>query len=300
MRRPAWIAILLAEARITASAARSALALATLLAFTPAADAAGTLDRVQASGRFKIGYRVDARPFSYPAANGEPAGYVVELCQNIADAVRQSTGKSRLDVSYVVVNAQNRFAALQDGSADIVCDSSSITIGRRELVDFSLPIFVDGAGLLYRGQNELANFESLRDKRVGVVTGTTTEALLQNSLSGLGVKATISPAKDYAAGIDQLLGESLDAFMGDRSILASLLHDRGTGSGLRLSKSYFSYEIYGLVLPKDDAAFRLLVDRTLARLYRNGRIKALLTRTFGDPEADPVLQNLIIINSLPE
>jgi ABC-type amino acid transport substrate-binding protein len=36
------------------------------------------------------------------------------------------------DIAYVVVNAQNRFAALHDGSADIICDSSSITMGRRE------------------------------------------------------------------------------------------------------------------------------------------------------------------------
>jgi ABC-type amino acid transport substrate-binding protein len=279
---------------------RAVLAFIAFLTTVSHAGAAGLLERIQSSGVFKIGYRADARPFSYRSANGEPAGYVVELCREVAVAVRESKGTGRLDVRYVVVNAQNRFAALQDGSVDIVCDSSSVTMGRRELVDFSLPTFVDGAGLIYRGRDDLLTFESLRDKRVGVVSGTTTEALLQSSMSGIGVKASISPLKDYAAGIDRLLDQSLDAFMGDRSILASMLRDRGAGSGLRLSRSYYSYEVYALVLPRDEAAFRLLVDRTLARLYRSGRVKTLLARTFGDLQDDAVLQNLIIINSLPE
>jgi ABC-type amino acid transport substrate-binding protein len=279
---------------------RSLFAGATLLMMVPQAPFADTLARVQSSGIFKIGYRVDARPFSYRAASGEPAGYVVELCREVAAAVRQSVDGGRLEIGYVVVDAQNRFSSLRDGAVDIVCDSSSITMGRREIVDFSLPTFVDGAGLLYRGRDDLLTYENLRDKRVGVIAGTTTEPLLQSALSGLAVRASITRLANYAEGIDRLLDQTLDAFMGDRSILASLLKERAPGSGLRLSKSYFSYEIYALVLPKGDEVFRLLVDRTLARLYRNGRIKALLTRTFGDLPDDPILENLIILNSIPD
>jgi ABC-type amino acid transport substrate-binding protein len=225
----------------------------------------------------------------------------VELCQEVAAAVKDSSvNGGKLDIHYVEVNAQNRFAALQDGSVDMVCDSSSITMGRRETVDFSLPVFVDGAGLLYRGRDEIKGFESLGGKRIGVVAGTTTEPLLRDALSGLGVKATISTVNAYAAGLDRLLDQSLDAFLGDRSILVSLLKDRGQGSGLRLSRSYFSYELYALVLPRNDEPFRLLVDKTLARLYRKGRVEALLQKTFGSIQDDVVLQNLIIINSIPE
>jgi len=279
---------------------RSIAAGAMLVTLIPHAVNADTLGRVQTSGVFRIGYRLDARPFSYRSATGEPAGYIVELCRDVAVAVNQKVGGGPFDINYVLVDAQNRFAALRDGAVDIVCDSSSITMERREIVGFSLPTFIDGASLLCRAREDLLTFESLDQKRVGAVAGTTSETLLRKAVAGLGINASITTVKDYPAGLDHLLDQKLDAFLGDRSILASVVKDRWPGSGLRLSKSYFSYEIYALALPKDDEAFRLLVDRTLARLYRNGRVKALLARTFGDIEDDPVLQNLIVINSIPE
>ena len=52
----------------------------------------------------------------------------------------------------------------------------------------------------------------------------------------------------------------------------------GGRPGFEISKQYFSYETYALALPRDDGAFRLLVDRTLARLYRTGKINAILAQ----------------------
>ncbi len=46
------------------------------------ADAsAATLDRIKKSGVVKIAYRVDAAPYSYKDAIGEPSGYTVDLCR---------------------------------------------------------------------------------------------------------------------------------------------------------------------------------------------------------------------------
>jgi polar amino acid transport system substrate-binding protein/glutamate/aspartate transport system substrate-binding protein len=70
--------------------------------------------------------------------------------------------------------------------------------------------------------------------------------------------------------------------------------------GFELSKRYFSYETYALALPRDDSAFRLLVDKTLARLYRTGKVNAILTKTFGGQPPDEMLSTMFLINALPE
>ena len=70
-----------------------------------------------------------------------------------------------------------------------------------------------------------------------------------------------------------LSDDKIDAYFADRGIIAAMLQEGGR-PGLQLSRQYFSYETYALALPRDDGAFRLLVDRTLARLYRTGRINA--------------------------
>ena len=43
-----------------------------------------TLDRVRDSGVFRIGYRADAKPYSYRNDQGQPAGYIVDLCLEVA------------------------------------------------------------------------------------------------------------------------------------------------------------------------------------------------------------------------
>ena len=86
--------------------------------------------------------------------------------------------------------------------------------------------------------------------------------------------------RDHRAGIDLLEEDKVDAYFADRAIIAAMLYEGGR-PGFQLSKQYFSYETHALALPRGDEAFRLLVDRTLARLYRSGRINAILAKTFG-------------------
>ncbi len=63
----------------------------------------------------------------------------------------------------------------------------------------------------------------------------------------------------------------------------------------------FSFEPYGLVLPRDDPDFRLAVDRTLATLYRTGEIDPIFQRwlaPYGKP--GPLLHAMFYLNTLPE
>lgn len=269
-----------------------------LLVFACLQASAGTLDRVRESGVFKIGYRADAKPYSYRDENNQPAGYVVDLCLEVAAAVRANTSDN-VRFEFVVVPADRRFESVRDVTVDILCDPSSVTLPRREMVDFSLPTFLDGASVLYRQNRPVQRFEDMANRRIGVLGGTTTEQVLRRSLDDLGIKATIVPARDHRAGIDLLQGDKIDAYFADRAIIAAILREGGR-PGFQLSKQYFSYETYALALPRDDGAFRLLVDRTLARLYRTGRINAILAKTFGQAPLDDMLKTMILINSLPD
>ena len=151
---------------------------------------------------------------------------------------------------------------------------------RRELVDFSIPTFLDGASALSRTSKPVRVYEDLGGKRVGVLEGTTTERTLRASIEELGLKSTVVTVRDHRAGFDMLADDKIDAYFADRGIILAILREGGR-PGFDVSRQYFSYETYALALPRDDGAFRLLVDRTLARLYRTGKIDAVLEKTFG-------------------
>ncbi len=73
----------------------TALAVVFMLGAAAAAQAQ-TLERVRASGTFKIGYRVDAEPYAYKNTLGEPAGYSVDLCRAVAASVKAKLGLAGL------------------------------------------------------------------------------------------------------------------------------------------------------------------------------------------------------------
>jgi ABC-type amino acid transport substrate-binding protein len=268
--------------------------LAVAMAALSQAATAATLDRVRETGALRIGYRTDARPYSYQDANGQPAGYIVDLCNEVAAALGPN-----IRPQYVRIAADARFESVLNGRVDILCDPSSVTLSRREIVDFSLPTFIDGAGVISRANSPVRNFEDFAGKRVGVLGNTTSERTLRTSLDDLNVKATVVLAPDHRAGLDLLSDGKVDAYFADRGIVAAMIRE-GDRPGLEISRQYFSYETYALALPRGDDAFRLFVDRVLARLYRSGKINAILEKTFGKTPADELLKAMIVINGLPE
>jgi len=273
---------------------RRFLILATVLALTSQAAAAATLERIRSSGTFRIGYRADAKPYSYQNEQGQPAGYLVDLCLEIARALGPD-----INPQFVRVAAVQRVEAVRNGRVDILCDPSSVTMPRREIVDFSLPTYFDGAGVIFRSGKPIGGFEDFAGKRIGVLEGTTTEQTLRASLGELNVKASIVTVREHGAGLDLLWDDKLDIYFADRGIIAAILREGGR-PGFELSRQYFSYETYALALPRDDGAFRLLVDRTLAQLYRTGKINAILEKSFGRAPLDELLKAMIVLNSLPD
>jgi polar amino acid transport system substrate-binding protein len=268
------------------------------LPLTASDVSADTLKRVAESGVIRIGHRSDALPHSYVDQAGRPAGYIVDLCREVAVSVQERLKPAPVRVEFVRVTAQDRFEAVREHRVDLLCEPSSITLARRNIVDFSIPTFVDGAGVAFRDK-EVTRFEDFAGRKIGVLGGTTTHDLLREALSQMGVKAEIVVTSDHGSGMRLLADGKVDAYFADRAILAYLYSRYESNRNFKLGRHHFSYETYGLALERGDVEFRWLVDRTLARLARDGRMAALAARNFGISN-DELLNALIVVNSLPD
>jgi ABC-type amino acid transport substrate-binding protein len=276
----------------------TALAVVVMLGAAAAAQAQ-TLERVRASGTFKIGYRVDAEPFAYKNTLGEPAGYSVDLCRAVAASVKAKLGLAEIKLDYVPVDTKDRFQAVQDGRIDILCGATTETLARRQLVDFSLFTFIDGAGVMLRKDGP-KDFEGLAGQKVGVRGATTTETALRDSLKQLSINAEVVVVDNHNDGLKKLEANEIQAYFADRGILMFLL----IGSGFKdlwVSERQFTFEPYALALTRGDDDFRLLVDTTLSELYRSGSISQIFTNAFGsNAKESTILKALYVINALPE
>jgi ABC-type amino acid transport substrate-binding protein len=274
-----------------------------LTAALPAGRAAAddTIARIRAAGTINIGYREDAPPFSYRAAGAaEPAGYMVNLCRVVAKRLGEQLRIPAMKVAYVPVTAANRFDAIERRNIDLLCEPTSATLERRRRVDFSIATFVDGASLMTR-DTSLNTLKSMAGRKIGVLSGTTTEARLRGSLRELGIAAEIVPAATHEAGLAMIDSDAVTAYFAYQTILVFLLNQSKEPDKLAIAEEYLSIEVYALALPRGDGEFRLAVDTALSRIYRGGEIGAVFEQTFGgNIRPTDMLKTLYLFSALPD
>lgn len=260
----------------------------------------GTLKKVKESSTLTLGYLESAPPFSFPGPDRRPVGYSIDLCTQIASAVQKQLGVS-LKLNWVPVTTANRLDMVASGKVDIECGTTTASLSRQERVDFSLMTFVDGGGLLTKSDLKLGSVADLRDKRIAVIPGTTTQTALEKYLKEEFVAVKTVPVKNHVEGVAAIEKGSADAFASDRGILIGLAVTSKDPSRFALPSIIFSYEPYGFMVRRNDAAFRLAVNRALADIYRSGNIGPIYERwfgAFGKPSA--AILSMYLLNGLPE
>ena len=291
--------------RVSAAFRLRKILIAALMTAVPIVSAgggalAGTLDRIRQDKTIRIAYREDAPPFSYKNSIGEPAGFMVDLCRAVAKKLTDQLQLSGLTVLYVPVTAANRFDAIQQNKADLLCEPTSATLSRRALVDFSIATYVDGASLMIRADGP-RDLQALAGKKVGVLGGTTTEEALRNTLKSGGITADIVLAKNHAEGVAMLDGGTIEAYFADRDILISLVAESKDPTKLSVANNYLTVEPYALALPHGDEDFRLAVDTALSHIYRSGEVGPIFQQNFSTRSTQsPLLQALYLLAGLPD
>src|SRR5262252_1098144 len=163
-----------------------------------------TLDKIKESGAISLGHRETSRPFSFVDADGKPAGYSVDLCLQVATAIKQSLKLADLKINWVPATPADRVSKLVKGTIDLECGSTTITFGRMEQVAFSHMIMVDGGSLLATVDSGVGAVRDLSGKRVGVNDNTTTEKALADVLTAAGIKAQVVVVTDHGEGLQGL------------------------------------------------------------------------------------------------
>ena len=277
------------------------LASALALAQTGKPKFEGRLKKIQETKTITAAYRTDALPFSFEDDDKKPAGYTVELCRRVIGAIERRIGVVPLQVKWVPVTVQTRFAAVSSGQADMECGATTLTLGRMKQVDFSTLTFADGTGLLVRTSTTGSSLRDLAGKKIGVISGTSNEQALADAMEAKMVKAQIVPVKTRADGLAQLEAGTVDAFASDRVLLIGLATKSKDPKSLVLIGDALSYEPYAIVLPRGDWEMRHVVNSALAQIYRSSALMEIYNRWMGGlGKPSPTLEAIYQLGRLPE
>ena len=279
------------------------LALALLLAagYVHAQSLDGRLKKIAATKTITIAYRADATPFSFTDEKKQVGGFSIDLCRRVVNSIERQLNVPNLQVHWLPVTAQTRFDAVAKGQADMECGSSTVTLSRLKQVDFSSYIFIASTGLLIKGASGLRSLSDLSDRKIAVIAGTTNENAIHAQLKRRRLNATVLPFNTRDEAFAALEEGRVDAFASDKLLLVGVAGKAKDQKSLTLLPDELSFEPYGIVLPRGDAAFRLAVNTGLSQLYGSGEISEIFGRwfgAFGDP--GPLTKAMYLLGAIPE
>ena len=261
-------------------------ALAAAFAFIApvAAQDGGTLKKIRDSGSITIGHRDASIPFSYYDDKQQPVGYAVDLCLRIVDAIRTELKLPKLDVKYQLVTSANRIPLMANGTIDLECGSTTNNLTRQKEVAFTMTHFLTANRIVSKKSANLRSIDDLKGKTMVSTSGTTNITQLTELNKSKGMGMNIIPANGHAEAFQMVETGRAVGFAMDDILLYSLVASSRSPSEYVISDFALSLpEPYGIMLRRDDAAFKKVVDNAMSQIYTSGEINKIYEKWFLRP-----------------
>lgn len=243
----------------------------------------GTLNKIAQTATISLGHRESSVPFSYYDARRQVVGYSHDLMLKVVESIKTELKLPALVVKLVPVTSQNRIPLVQNGSVDLECGSTTHNRERARQVAFSVSIFQTSSRLLTRRDSGVNELPDLRGRRVVVTAGTTTERALLLYTESTGTRFELVKAKDHGDAFAMLQQGRAEAFVMDEAMLYGLRAKADRPDDWWVVGKPMAPEVYACMLRKDDAGFKMLVDRSLTRLMQSGEALKIYRRWFQNP-----------------
>src|SRR3954453_3398535 len=246
-----------------------------------AEELTGTLKKVKETGVITIGYRDSSIPFSYLDDNQKPIGFAIDICYKIVEAVQKELKLDKLKVELNPVTSSTRIPFMANGTIDLECGSTTNNTDRLKQVAFTNTHFVTATRFVSKKSSKLGSIDDLKGKPVASTSGTTNIKQLTETSAARNLGINVIPAKEHAESFLLVETDRAVAAVLDDILLASFVAGSKDPDAYVISSDAFSKpEPYGIMLRKDDPAFKKVVDDATAALYAGGEGQKIYDKWF--------------------
>ena len=247
-----------------------------------AASATPVLDRIRDTGAVRLAYRENSVPFSY-LDGGKPVGYSIDLCARLVDAIKVALKRPDLKVQYVAVTPATRIAAITEGRADVECGSTNNTRERREKVAFTIPHYIASSRMLVKTNSGIQRWEDLNNRTVVSTRGSTNGGQIRAMADARVLKVNVIEAKDHAEAFGMVAAGKADDFAMDDVLLYGFRATSPKPADYAVVGNNLAVAPYAIMLGKDDAEFKKVIDLAMARTILDGDAEKLYKKWFQQP-----------------
>jgi glutamate/aspartate transport system substrate-binding protein len=258
-----------------------ALTVACCAAQANAEELTGTLRKVKETGTISLGYRDSSIPFSFLDENQKPVGFTLDICYRIVDAVKKELKLDNLVVELTPVTSSTRIPLLANGTIDLECGATTNNPDRLTQVAFANTHFLTATRFVSKKSSKLNSIDDLKGKSVVATSGTTNIKQLNETNAARKLGINIVQAKDHAEAFLMVETDRAVAFVMDDILLAAFVTGSKNPDAYVISTDAFSKaEPCGIMLRKDDPAFKKVVNDATAALYQSPEGQRLYNKWF--------------------
>ncbi len=249
-----------------------------------AQELTGTLKKVKDGGSITIGHRDASIPFSYYNDQQQPVGYAMELCMHIVDAVKTELKMPKLDVKYQLVTSANRIPLIANGTIDLECGSTTNNAERQKQVSFTITHFLTATRVVSKKSTSMKSPDDMKGKTMVSTSGTTNIKQLTDLNTSKNMGMSIIPANGHPEAFQMVeTGRAVGFAMDDILLYSLIANSRNPADFVVSDWTLSAAEPYGIMLRKDDPAFKKVVDNAMVQVYKSGEGQKLYDKWFTQP-----------------
>jgi glutamate/aspartate transport system substrate-binding protein len=207
----------------------------------------------------------------------------MDLCYVVADAVKARLGLAKLEVKLVPITPSLRVPLILSEKIDLACETMTNNVERQKVVAFSSTFFVAANRFLSKVAANLRTLDDLKGRTVVSTIGSTNLKQISELNAQRHLGLTIIGAKDNFEAFRMLESDRAAAVVMDDILLYSTVANSAAPADYVVSDDALSVEPYGILLRRDDPAFKKVADDALAAIYRNGDINNIYAKWFLNP-----------------
>jgi polar amino acid transport system substrate-binding protein len=209
----------------------------------------------------------DAMPLFGKARDGVRLGYEPSLAELLAGVLGRS-------LAWVICPWAEFAGALDAGRGDAILCGQGITDERRQRMDFTRPYAIFDESVIVRAGEGIGSAADLAGKRVGAIAGSTNIALAETFVGAELVPFGGATDDVFGEMIDALRAGDVDGVVDDDVALLPLAGD----DALEIAFTVATRNAWGLGVAKDRPGWRDELDRALATIIADGRLRAAWSR----------------------
>lgn len=213
-------------------------------------------------------------PMGFTKKNGQLTGYDIDLAKKVFKLYG-------MKVSFQTIDWSMNATELRNGTIDLIWNGYSITPQRKKKVAFSRPYLRNGQVLVVRKNSGITRFSQMKNKAIGMQTGSTAEQWYEG-------KQNILRAREKIL-YDQIPNSFLDLNAGRiQGILLDEVYANYYIAHMTKSSDYRVIEnkgvpadLFAVGMRKGDKTLKRKINRGLVILQKNGQLEKLNEKWFG-------------------